>query len=161
MIKLKYKDCYYIKLYQVFECFGYITEDTVISEVYDCFNNLPIIISPEFKELSTIIVKKRSPFLVQEILTGLTFPIVNIYPVSSKLYPMYGVEKPMKESHTFVISKGDKLIANKLNNHKELGQYREKHPDINVYKKELQTIINLGKQNMDNKKTKKRTLKLK
>lgn len=135
-----------VMLYQIYPVFGTVKEGMTISQIDDSFNDLPDISSAEFCEVTPIIVEKYSPFLVREIITGLAFPIINIHSVSSKLSPMYYVEKPMQETCAFVISVGDKLISTDISQ-KDLEKYMDIHPNINEFKQYLQSIMDLKNEN--------------
>lgn len=146
------KKYYYVRLYQALKEFGYIKKEQTISEIIDGFSDIPEVKSFYFDELETIIVEKISPFLVKEINTGTVFPIVNIIRKSSYVYQIYCVEKPMYESHTFILSKGDTIIGKEIKSISEIDKYNKKHPDSNQFKIHLQNIIKTGKNNMEHEK---------
>ena len=149
---MKKKIYYYVKLYQASKLEGYINENTMIREISTNFDDIPEVESYAIEEVNTIIVEKVSPFRVREITTGVIFPIINILTKILSSYSLYYIEKPLRDIHTFIFSKGDTILGKEVQSVSEIDKYNSMHPNVVEFKKELLNAINYGQVNMENKK---------
>ena len=150
------KKLYKASLFQVAKSKGYIKE----CEPYWEIKGLTPVFTAESgtlverHELKThfvqeIIVEKISPYMVREVKTGLTFPILNIRLVDD-------IDNPYrKEEYGFCVGNIHTYVLDECFGHEleevsveDLEEYNQKHPDASEFKKELLTIFTISEENM-------------
>lgn len=147
------KTYYWVKLYQVTKDKSYIYNEKLKIEIEDVKDSLinSTIKSSFLEEKGIIMVEKIFPYQVREVKTGITFPIININMLLTNGRYCYFIEPILKKEHTFVFSKEYSLISKQVVTSEELELYNSTHSDIKLFKDELLTIFNEGKNTMINK----------